>query len=75
VRDTIRKVRDAGFRVFYNNRGPNRHVDVLFVNRLCMGGIALGLEMARHWAPRIVRSAGAGSLARNKGRVTLLLGL
>jgi FkbM family methyltransferase len=58
VRDTIRKVRDAGFRVFYNYRGPNRHVDVLFVNRLCMGALRWAFEMARHWAPRIVRSAG-----------------
>ena len=57
VRDTIRKVRDAGFRVFYFERGRARHFDVLFVNRLRMGTTRWALEVARHWAPRMVRSA------------------
>ena len=57
VRDTIRKVRDAGFHVFYFFRGPYRHVDVLFVNRLRMGTLRWAFEVARHWAPRIIRSA------------------
>jgi FkbM family methyltransferase len=57
VRDTIRKVRDAGFRVFYFYRGVERHVDVLFVNRVRMGTMRWAVEIARYWAPRIVRSA------------------
>jgi FkbM family methyltransferase len=57
VRDTIRRVRDAGFHVFYFCRGPYRHVDVLFVNRRRMGTLRFALETARYWAPRIARSA------------------
>lgn len=54
VRDTIRKVRDAGFHVFYFYRGPRRHVDVLFVNRLRMGTLRYAVEVVRHWTPRIL---------------------
>jgi FkbM family methyltransferase len=57
VRDTIRKVRDAGFHVLCFYRGPRRHIDVLFVNRLRMGTLRYAVEIARHWAPRIVRAA------------------
>lgn len=57
VRDTIRKVCNAGFHLFCFYRGPSRHVDVLFVNRLRMGTLRYAVEIARHWAPRIVLSA------------------
>lgn len=65
VRETLRKVRKAGFHILYLDRGVRRHVDVLFVNRRHMGSLRCAVEMARYWMRRIVRSARRRVSGRN----------
>ena len=65
VRETVRKVRDAGFHVFYFDRDVYRYADVLFVNRRRMSSLRYAVEMARLWGPRVVSSAWRRITGRN----------
>jgi len=66
VRETVRKVRDAGFHVFYFDRDVYRYADVLFVNRRRMSSLRYAVEMARLWGPRVITSAWRRITRRNQ---------